>query len=303
MKISSRLLPPPLRLMRPHHWVKSGFVAAPLFFTPEAVTPQNVFLVALGFLAWSFLASAVYILNDWKDREADRKHPVKCQRPLAAGTVSETTALVLLAILTVVGSGLAVYLGLGFTFCLGLYIIINLAYSIRLKHVAIIDVMCIALGFVLRVLAGSQIIGVTPSPWIIILTGLLALFLGFAKRRDDIVRDLGQDHRKALDGYSRNFIDTVLAITLGTSLVSYLIYTTDIEVRTRLHSDHLYYTAPFVIFAMLRYLQITMVKERSGSPTLIVLTDKPILFSGICWMITFASLIYKNDFLTWWMNR
>lgn len=292
MKNLLDLMPPALRLLRPHHWVKSGFVIAPLFFTPSAVTPQTIGLVALGFLAWSFFASAVYVLNDWKDREADRRHPSKCKRPLAAGTVSEKTALLMLGALLVSGAAIAVYLGAGFATCLGLYIVINLAYSIRLKHVAIIDVMCIALGFVLRVLAGAEIIQVAPSPWIIILTGLLALFLGFAKRRDDIVRDLGHDHRKSLDGYSRNFIDTVLAITLGTSLVSYLIYTTDVQVMERLGSQNLFYTAPFVIFAMLRYLQITMVKERSGSPTLIVLSDKPILLSGIAWMITFGWLIY-----------
>lgn len=299
MKKLLNLLPPPIRLLRPHHWVKSGFVAAPLFFTPAAVSAHNVTLVALGMLAWSLMASLIYVLNDWRDREADRKHPVKCKRPLAAGTVSEKTALLLVAGLVITGGGLAIWLGGGFALCLALYLIINFAYSLRLKHVAIIDVMCIALGFVLRVLAGSQIIDVTPSPWIIILTGLLALFLGFAKRRDDIVKDLGNDHRKALDGYSRNFIDTVLAITLGTSLVSYLIYTTDIEVRQRLNSDHLYYTAPFVIYAMLRYLQITMVKERSGSPTLIVLTDKPIVAAGLAWVLTFAYLIYKNDILNW----
>lgn len=291
--IPSLKLPPALRLLRIHHWVKNAFIAAPLFFSPEHITADNITHVLLGFLFWSVLASSVYILNDWRDREADRQHPTKKDRPLAAGTVSPTLALVLCAILATTGILGSFWLSSGFSIILLVYIVINIAYSIRLKHVAIIDVMIIALGFVLRVLGGAEIIAIEPSAWIVIMTGLLALFLGFAKRRDDIVRQLNSEHRKSLDGYSRSFIDTTLAITLGAVLVSYLIYTTDPEVQQRLHSTRLYYTAPFVIYGMLRYLQITLVKERSGSPTLIVLTDKPILIAGICWVLTFGWLIYS----------
>lgn len=291
--IPSLKLPPALRLLRIHHWVKNAFIAAPLFFSPEHITADNITHVLLGFLFWSVLASSVYTLNDWRDREADRQHPTKKDRPLAAGTVSPTLALgmgVALAMIGILGS---FWLSSGFGIILLVYVAINLAYSLRLKHVAIIDVMIIALGFVLRVLGGAEIIAIEPSAWIVIMTGLLALFLGFAKRRDDIVRQLDSEHRKSLDGYSRGFIDTTLAITLGAVLVSYLIYTTDPEVQQRLHSTRLYYTAPFVIYGMLRYLQITLVKERSGSPTLIVLTDKPILIAGICWVLTFGWLIYS----------
>lgn len=287
-------LPAPLRLLRLHHWVKSGFVAAPLFFTPSALSAANLLAVALGMLAWSLLASAIYILNDWKDVEADRLHPVKQTRPLASGAVSPHSAFVIMGALVIVGSVMAIWLSFPFFCFLMLYAILNLLYSLRLKHVAIIDVMCISLGFVLRVEAGGVLIGVEPSSWIVILTGLLALFLGFAKRRDDIVKLVDTGHRKSLDGYSRAFIDLALSITLGASLVSYLIYTTDPDVRTRLGSDHLYYTVPFVIYAMLRYLQLAIVKERSGSPTLVVLTDKPILVAGIGWLLTFAWLIYRS---------
>lgn len=286
------LLPEPVRLLRPHHWIKSGFVAAPLFFTPSALSWSHVGLVALGMLAWSFAASFIYILNDWRDRESDRRHPLKKKRPLAAGTVSEALAFRIMVALWLVAVGLALWLSSAFAALLAAYVILNLAYSLRLKQVAVVDVMCIALGFVLRVEAGATLVDVTTSPWLVILTGLLALFLGFAKRRDDIIKELGTEHRKALNGYSRNFIDTAMAITLGAALVSYLIYTTDQEVRTRLHTDHLYVTVPFVIFAMLRYLQIAMVEERSGSPTLIFLTDKPILLAGLGWVLTFAGLIY-----------
>ncbi len=285
-------LPEPVRLLRPHHWIKSGFVAAPLFFTPSALSWMNVGLVALGMLAWSFAASFIYILNDWRDREADRRHPLKKKRPLAAGTVSEKLAFRIMTGLWLVSAGLALILSPTFAALLAVYVVLNLAYSLWLKQMAVVDVMCIAFGFVLRVEAGAVLIHMTTSPWIVILTGLLALFLGFAKRRDDLIKELGTEHRKALNGYSRNFIDTAMAITLGAALVSYLIYTTDGDVRARLHTDHLYYTVPFVIFAMLRYLQIAMVEERSGSPTLIFLTDKPILLAGLGWGLTFAGLIY-----------
>lgn len=286
-------LPPALRLLRIHHWIKSGFIAAPLFFSPDHVTPENITRVAMGILLWSFLASAVYILNDWQDRESDRQHPTKKNRPLAAGTVSTPLAFAMMAGLAFTSIAGSYLLAPGFVAFLLVYTVMNTAYSIRLKHVAIIDVMIISMGFVLRVLAGAVLIDVEPSAWIVIMTGLLALFLGFAKRRDDIVKQLSNEHRKSLDGYSRSFIDTTLAITLGAVLVSYLIYTTDPIVQERLHSHNLYYTAPFVIYGMLRYLQITLVKERSGSPTLIVLSDKPILIAGVGWVLTFFWLIYR----------
>jgi len=282
----------PVRLLRPHHWVKNGFIVAPLFFTPEKLTLSNIVLVGLGVIAWSFIASAIYIFNDWRDRDADRQHPTKKTRPLAAGTVSPRAAAMMGAGLVVTGAGLSIALGSGFMTALGLYAAINLAYSLKLKQMAIIDVMCIATGFVLRVEAGAAIIGVLASPWMMIVTGMLALFLGFAKRRDDIVKSLGADHRKALHGYTRPFIDTVLAITAGSAVLAYLLYTTDDDVMARLGTHHLYVTAPFVIYAVFRYLQIAMVEERSGSPTLIFLTDRPILTAGVGWLVTFAWLIY-----------
>ncbi len=290
--ISPLPVPPVIKLIRPHHWIKSGFVAAPLFFTPSVVSTESVLLVALGVLCWSLVASAIYILNDWRDVERDRAHPTKCKRPLAAGTVTLPVAITLMLALAAGGLMGAWCLLPAFFIYLLVYAVLNIAYSLRLKHIAVIDVMCIALGFVLRVEAGAALIGITPSAWIVILTGLLALFLGFAKRRDDIVKTLGTDHRRSLDGYSRPFLDVVLAITLGAALVSYLIYTTDPEVQERLGTDTLFYTAPFVIYGMLRYLQLTIVKERSGSPTAVILTDKPMIATGLGWVLTFIWLMY-----------
>lgn len=285
-------LPALVRLLRPHHWIKSAFVAAPLFFTPSVVSQETLVAVSLGVLLWSLVASSLYIFNDWKDRAADREHPIKQFRPLASGAVKPSVAFVVMLLLALIGLGGSFFLAPAFAPFLWAYAGLNIAYSLRLKHIAIIDVMCIALGFVLRILAGAALIAVTPSAWIIILTGLLALFLGLAKRRDDIIRHLGTDHRASLEGYSRRFIDATLSITLGAALVSYLVFTTDRDVMARLGSQHLFYTAPFVIYAMLRYLQIAMVEERSGSPVLILLTDKPMLAAVMGWVLAFAGIIY-----------
>ena len=281
-----------IALMRPHQWIKNGFVAAPLFFTPSAVSIGSVGAVAAGVVSFSALASALYILNDYLDREADRAHPTKRRRPLAAGTVAASSALLLMAGLAVGGLASALLLSPAFAVVAATYTLSSLLYSLRLKHVAIIDVFLIALGFVLRIEGGAVLIGVEPSAWITIMTGLLALFLALAKRRDDLVKNLGQDHRRSLDGYNKPFLDAALMILLGALLVAYLIYTTDRQVMARLGTDRLFLTAPFVIAGLLRYLQIALVEERSGSPTILVLTDRFLITAVIGWILSFGALIY-----------
>jgi decaprenyl-phosphate phosphoribosyltransferase len=281
-----------LRLLRPRQWVKNAFIAAPLFFTPAAVSPGSVLRVALGIMCFCALSSAIYILNDYMDREGDRLHAVKRDRPLAAGTVAPTTALVLMALLAVAGFTGAFLLDVHFALIGFAYVVLNLSYSFGLKRVAILDVMIISLGFVLRVYAGGALIEVTPTVWIIVCTGLLALFIALAKRRDDVAKGLGGDHRASLSGYSSRFLDTAIAIVLGALVVSYIIYTTDIENRHRFGTDQLFVTTPFVIAAVLRYLQITIVEERSGAPTDIALTDRFLILAAVGWLATFGWLIY-----------
>ena len=285
-------MPPFLRLLRPHQWVKNGFVAAPLFFTPEAVTSDGLATVALGIVAFSAVSSAVYVLNDTVDREADRMHPEKRKRPIASGQISVPTALMLMVLLAVIGFGLGFWLPWPFGAVLAVYAVMNVAYSFKLKQMAILDVMVIALGFVLRVEAGAALIAVAPSVWILICTGLLALFIALAKRRDDLVRALDQSHRSSLAGYTLPFIDTALTAVLGGLLVSYLIYCTDPAVQAKLGSTQLYFTAPFVIAGILRYLQIAIVEQRSGNPTMIAITDKFLITAVAGWLAVFAVLIY-----------
>jgi decaprenyl-phosphate phosphoribosyltransferase len=284
---------PLLALIRPHQWIKNLFVAAPLFFTPRDVSPLAVFHVALAVACFSAASSAVYILNDWTDREADRRHPSKRERPLAAGTVSPSAAAMLAAALIAAAALVAVaLLPRGFLLVLLAYLLLNIAYSLGLKRIAIVDVLVIAIGFVLRIYAGGEVIGVVPTVWIVACTLLLALFLALAKRRDDLVRGLADAHRASLSGYNLPFLDTALAVVLAALLVSYLLYTTQPENMARLGSDKLFVTAPFVIAGVLRYLQITLVEQRSGSPTRLALSDRFLALTIIGWVATFAWLIY-----------
>lgn len=285
-------MPPILKLLRPHQWVKNAFILAPLFFTPAAMNAQNFGRIVLGIIAFCALASAVYILNDYMDRDSDRQHPSKKNRPLAARTVSEPVALILMVVLAAWGLIIAGLLNTTFLLISIVYLVVNLAYSTALKKVAILDVMLVALGYVLRVEGGAAIIGVPASVWIIVCSGLVSLFIALAKRRDDIVKDLGSGHRRSLAGYNIPFLDTSVAIVLAGLLVSYLIYTTEPEAAAKFGTDKLYLTTPFVIMGVLRYLQIALVEERSGSPTQIVLTDKFLIFCVVAWAATFAALIY-----------
>jgi 4-hydroxybenzoate polyprenyltransferase len=279
-------------LLRPEQWIKNLFVVAPLFFTPPALSLASAAAVAGGVLSFCLLASAIYIVNDYLDREADRNHPTKARRPLAAGTVSVSVALALLILLLTGGFALALWLSPAFAAVGAAYVAMNLAYSLRLKHVAIVDVLIIALSFVLRVLAGNVLIAVEPSAWILIVSGLLALFLALAKRRDDLVKSLDGQHRRSLAGYSQTFLDTAVAVVLGALLVTYMIYTTDRQVMAELGTERLVYTVIFLIAGVLRYLQITLVENRSGSPTTVVLTDRFLIVTGALWAVTLAALIH-----------
>jgi decaprenyl-phosphate phosphoribosyltransferase len=286
-------MPPILSLLRPHQWIKNAFVAAPLFFTPKALSWPSLIHVILGVACFSAMASAVYVLNDWRDREVDRIHPEKRLRPLAAGTVTTAAAAALALGLALSSAAIAlIWLPRGFFSVLVIYAAQNLAYSFWLKQFAILDVLSIAIGFVLRIYAGGELIGVTPTVWIVACTLLLALFLAFAKRRDDLVLGVDDEHRVSLSGYNLPFIDASLAIVLAALVVSYLLYTTQPENMARLGSDKLFLTAPFVIAGVLRYLQVTLVEHRSGSPTRLALSDRFLLVTILGWLATFAWLIY-----------
>ena len=195
-------------------------------------------------------------------------------------------------ILAVAGVGGAYVLSLEFLLIVGAYAALNVAYCFWLKNISIVDVMTIALGFVLRIYAGSALIAQAPSIWIIQCAALLALFLALAKRRDDLTQGLDGSHRRSIDGYNLAFVDNALIIVLGALLFSYVVYTTDSAVMAKLGTDRLFMTTPFVIAGIFRYLQITFVEERSGAPTMVLLTDWKLLAIIGLWLVTTAGLIY-----------
>ncbi len=285
-----------IKLLRISHWSKNLFLFLPLFFSGQFIEhADSIAYLAIGFLCFSITASVVYIINDIKDVEEDRLHPEKMHRPFAAGTVQITTGIILAIILLAISMVTAYLLKPQFLLILGIYFLMNLAYSLKLKHVPLLDISIIAIGFVLRVVAGGIIPDIFVSHWILIMTFLLALFLGFAKRRDDvkIFMESGKKMRKSIDGYNLEFINAGMVLMGGVTIVSYIMYTLSDDVVKRLGKD-LYLTSLFVILGVLRYLQITFVQEKSGNPTKVLLKDIFIQLILVGFIVCFAVLLYIN---------
>lgn len=288
-----------LKLIRPHQWLKNVFVLIPMFFGGSLLDPEDIRASLLTFLAYSFVASSVYCFNDINDVEADRRHPVKCKRPLASGAVSMGTAWMLMALMFVLAALMTALLGYrGHILKVGgvllFYYILNICYCAKLKQYAIVDVCIVAFGFVLRVLAGGFATDITLSKWLVLMTFLLTLFLSFAKRRDDVLRmnETGEPPRKNTIRYNLTFINQAITITASVTLVCYIMYTVSPEVVARLGSDLLYLTSVFVLLGLLRYMQITVVDKKSGDPTKIMLRDRFTQLVVVLWALTFLILIY-----------
>lgn len=294
-KIQSPL--PYIMLMRPHHWIKNLFLFLPLFFAREIFNLPALLNTAIGFMAFSFIASSIYIINDYKDIEGDKKHPDKCNRPLASGAVSKSAAIVLFIACLIAGALLSLLLTPKFIFVLALYFVLNLGYSFGLKNISILDILILSAGFVLRVKAGGVIASVAITQWLNIMFFLLALFMATAKRRDDILLKLesGHDMRKSIKGYNLEFMNVVLSLLTAIIIVSYLIYTISPEVMQRWKTYRLYYTSVFVIAGLLRYLQITFVENNTGSPTKLLYKDRFLQITLILWVLSFYVIIYMPN--------
>ncbi len=283
-----------IRLFRVDQYIKNFFIFLPLFFALKITETELLINAVIAFFAFSMSASAIYIFNDYRDIEEDKLHPKKKYRPLASGAIDKHKALWIMTVLFVSGLALMAYLSLTTVGTLLVYVIMNLAYSFYLKQVAIIDIVIIAIGFVLRLFVGSAVTGIPLSMWIIVMTFLLALFLALAKRRDDclIFLDTGKSMRKVVNGYNLQFLNTAMGIMASVVIVAYINYTTSTEVIERVHSHDLYLTAFFVILGILRYLQIAFVLEDSSSPTKIVLKDRFMQITLFGWIITFIWILY-----------
>jgi 4-hydroxybenzoate polyprenyltransferase len=283
-----------MHLMRPHQYVKNFFIFLPLFFALKITNTELLLNAFIGFVSFSILSSAVYILNDYQDIEEDRQHPKKKNRPLASGAINKTQAMSIMLLLLLIGFSLISSISMTASYILLTYVLMNIAYSLYLKHIAILDVSIIAIGFVLRLFVGATVTGIHLSMWIVIMTFLLALFMALAKRRDDVLIYLktGKQMRKVIDGYNLQFLDGAMMIMASVVIVAYTLYTTSSEIIARVQSEYLYLTALFVILGILRYLQITFVEENSGSPTRIILKDTFIQFTLLGWIVSFSWIIY-----------
>jgi len=283
-----------VKLIRPHQYIKNLFIFLPLFFAAR-ITDTGLFLNALiAFLAFSLVASAIYVFNDYQDIEVDRLHSRKKTRPLAAGVVTTRQAFIIMTVLFIAGTILMASVSFTAMNILLVYATMNIAYSFYLKHVAILDVSIIAIGFVLRIFVGSVVTNTQLSMWIVIMTFLLALFMALAKRRDDVLiyLETGEKMRKVVDGYNLQFLDAAMSIMASIVIVAYTIYTTSTEVIARVHSEYLYLTALFVVLGVMRYLQLVLVEKNSGSPTRIVLNDQFIQITLTGWIATFVWVLY-----------
>jgi 4-hydroxybenzoate polyprenyltransferase len=280
-------------------WVKNLFLFIPLFFAGKLYGSGTISNLILGFFAFSFVASSIYILNDYRDIEDDRKHPEKCKRPLAAGTVSKSTAVITFICLLIAGFALSWIANprLKFTMVLGIYFVLNVAYSLGLKSVPILDLFIVAIGFVLRIKSGAVICVLGVSEWMNIMVFLLALFMAIAKRRDDILLKIssGMDMRKSVKGYNLDYISTVMSLVCAVIIIAYFMYTMSPEVEARLGTYRLYYTCIFVIAGVMRYLQIVYVVGKSGSPTKILYKDRFIQLTILLWISSFYAILYLNN--------
>jgi 4-hydroxybenzoate polyprenyltransferase len=283
-----------IKLLRPRHWIKNTFIFIPTFFAGSIFDFDALAKLAEGFFAFSFIASGVYIINDINDRHIDRLHPQKKKRPLASGEITVSNAVILLIVVLIAGFTIGYLIELAFLYLLIAYLLLNVGYSFGLKNIAILDLFIVASGFLMRVYGGGIITDLPISHWLSIMVLLLALFLVIAKRRDDIVisTSTGEAVRKTSKSYNLEFINSCLTLLSAVIIVAYIMYTVSPEITGKFNSDYLFITTIFVIAGMMRYLQITFVEQKSGSPTSIFLRDRFIIVTVLGWIVSFYFLIY-----------
>ena len=282
-----------IRTMRIKQWVKNGFLFVPLLFDGKLDEPQLLLTTAAGFMLFNLMTSAVYIINDIADLEADRRHPRKRLRPLPSGQLSREVAIAAAVLLLVVALPLAFLVKPMFAVAAASYLLIQLLYSFWLKHIVLIDVMTIAAGFLIRVAAGAiLIVAERFSPWLYVFTAMLALFLGFSKRRQELVElDGGENHQRAiLDHYSLNLLDQIILIVTATTTLTYALYTFSAEGLPENHTMML--TTPFVLYGIFRYLYLIHVRGEGSAPDEVVLEDRPIQIAIVLWALSVVLVLY-----------
>ncbi|WP_211081023.1 decaprenyl-phosphate phosphoribosyltransferase [Paenibacillus xylanexedens] len=276
-----------IRLLRPKQWTKNLLLFAALLFSFEEIRTETILATLLGFILFSLVAGCVYILNDFVDRDRDRQHPVKKYRPMASGQVNPSHALMFGIILLILSVGTAFMMNPLFGVLCIVYFLLNVSYSFVLKHLVILDMMTIAAGFVLRAIAGGVLIHVPFTPWFLICTMLLSLFLAIGKRRNELTLLEGNmgSHRKVLDNYSITLLDQFNTIVTTATIISYSLFT-----FTSDRTIHLMWTIPLVIYGMFRYLYLIHMKNQGGSPDRVLFEDKPILITVMLYVISVITI-------------
>ncbi len=287
-----------IQLLRPLQWLKNAFVFAPIFFSNHLLEMDFLMPTIVVFASFCLISSSIYCFNDLRDVEADRQHPKKCKRPIASGKVSVKGGYAMMA-LCLIGAFALLSLAGGLNtpylyIIIGGYWLMNVAYCLKLKKFAIIDVSIIAIGFVMRVLVGGLALNIWVSQWLVLMTFLLALFLALTKRSDDfsIFEQTGNKPRLSITGYNKEFINEAIAIVSAITMVCYIMYTMSEEVIARMGSKYLYLTSGWVFVGLLRYMQRTIVYGDSGSPTKTLVKDHFIQFCIIGWILSFYAIIY-----------
>lgn len=272
--------------LRPQQWIKNFFIFAPVIFSRNLLNPSMVLKTAAAFAAFCLIASAHYIFNDIRDLEEDRLHPVKSKRPLASGRLKTGPAVLSCVVIAVLGLAVAATVNGSVLIISAVYLVLQVLYSLRLKHVVILDVFVVAAGFVIRVVAGGLAIEVTISSWLLICTMLLALFLAMGKRRHEIVLLEGDaaNHRPILKEYNTALLDQMISVVTASTLVAYCLYTISEETVAKFGTRKLIYTVPFVLYGIFRYLYLIYLKAEGGSPESLIIKDKPLLLDLFLWI-------------------
>jgi 4-hydroxybenzoate polyprenyltransferase len=283
-----------LRSLRPEQWTKNLIVFAALIFGQRLFDPAAVGHTLAAFFVFCALSGVVYLINDVSDREADRLHPLKSRRPIAAGEVSTSLAVGSAMVIGTAAIAAAFWLRLEFGWIALIYVALFVAYSRVLKHVVILDVLTIAIGFVLRAAAGATVIAVPMSHWLLVCTILGALFLGLSKRRHEMTLLAGSatGHRRILEEYNPYLLDQMIGVVTASTLVAYIIYCTSPETTEKFGTSQLVLTTPFAIYGIFRYLYLVHQKG-VGSPSEVLLTDRPLLASIVLWALAVVAIIYR----------
>lgn len=285
-----------IKLMRLPQWIKNSILFAGLIFSKKVFEVPSFTRVLIAFLLFSLVASCQYVFNDFLDRNEDAKHPEKKFRPLASGELDSGIALSITGVILPIALVGAYILSPAFFYLTVFYLIFNILYSKVLKHIVILDVMSISIGFVIRAIAGALVIGVQFSQWLLLCTFMLALFWGFSKRRGEIniLQSDAKKHRKILEEYSLEFLDLMMAVVASLTLVSYVMYTVSHETAKNLGTPNMIYTVPIVVYAIFRSLYIIYIKNMGHDPTKAILTDRSVLLSGLTWLVVVLFLMFGN---------